>query len=68
MTGGDEEATLFLHGCGRSCTEASHFTAWTLLLSGSKATASFYGNLDGRNAGHSAPCGPVKGTPAAHLC
>jgi hypothetical protein len=44
--GGDQQAALILHGRGLSCTEASHFNAWTLLLSSAKVEASFYGSLD----------------------
>ena len=44
-TGGDQQATLILHGRGNSCTDASQFTAWTLVLHGSKATVTFFGNL-----------------------
>jgi hypothetical protein len=45
VTGGDQQATLILHGRGRNCTEAGHFTAWTIVLHGSKMTASFFGTL-----------------------
>jgi hypothetical protein len=43
--GGDQQATLILHGRGNSCTDAGQFNAWTLVLHGSKATATFYGAL-----------------------
>ena len=45
VTGGEQQATLILHGHGRNCTEAGHFTAWTVVLHGSKVTTSFFGTL-----------------------
>ena len=45
VTGGDQKATLILHGRGNSCTDASQFTAWTLVLHGPKLTTSFFGTL-----------------------
>jgi hypothetical protein len=45
VTGGDQKATLILHGRGNSCTDAGQFTAWTLVLHGTKITASFFGSL-----------------------
>jgi hypothetical protein len=45
VTGGDQKATLILHGRGNSCTDASQFTAWTLVLHGTKITTSFFGSL-----------------------
>jgi hypothetical protein len=47
-TGGDQQATLILHGRGNSCTDASQFNAWTLVLHGSKATATLFGTLSAR--------------------
>jgi hypothetical protein len=47
-TGGDQRATLILHGRGNSCTDASQFGAWTLLLHGSKATNKLFGSLSPR--------------------
>ena len=44
-TGGDQRATLILHGHGNSCTDASQFDAWTLVLHGSKATNTLFGSL-----------------------
>lgn len=44
-TGGGQQATLILHGSGNSCTDASQFRAWTLVLHGPKDTVSFYGDL-----------------------
>lgn len=44
-TGGDQQATLILHGRGKNCTDASQFTAWTLVLHGSKATNTLFGTL-----------------------
>jgi hypothetical protein len=46
-TGGDQRATLILHGRGNSCTDASQFDAWTLVLHGSKATNTLFGSLTG---------------------
>ena len=42
---GDQRATLIFHGQGNSCTDASQFTAWTLVLHGSKANVTFFGKL-----------------------
>jgi hypothetical protein len=44
-TGGDQRATLILHGRGNSCTDASQFDAWTLVLHGPKATNTLFGSL-----------------------
>jgi len=44
-TGGEQKATLILQGRGNSCTDASQFNAWTLVLHGSKGTITFYGDL-----------------------
>lgn len=44
-TGGDQQATLILHGRGNSCTDATQFNAWTLVLHGSKARATLFGVL-----------------------
>jgi hypothetical protein len=44
-TGGNQRATLVLHGRGNSCTDASQFDAWTLVLHGSKATNTLFGTL-----------------------
>jgi hypothetical protein len=38
-------ATLILHGRGRGCTEATDFTAWTLLIGGPSAKVTLYGTL-----------------------
>jgi hypothetical protein len=38
--------TLILHGRGRGCTEAEHFTDWSLLLRGPAGKATFYGRLE----------------------
>lgn len=45
VTGGDQQVTLILHGRGNGCTDASQFTAWTLVLHGPKLTTSFFGTL-----------------------
>jgi hypothetical protein len=34
IAGKGQKLTLVLHGHGRGCTDASHFTAWTLLIHG----------------------------------
>jgi hypothetical protein len=44
-TGRNQQATLILHGRGNSCTDASQFTAWTLVLRGAKVTITLFGNL-----------------------
>ena len=44
-TGGDQKATLILQGRGNSCTDASQFHAWSLVLHGPKGTITFYGDL-----------------------
>jgi hypothetical protein len=44
-TGGEQKATLILQGRGNSCTDASQFNAWSLVLYGPKGTISFYGEL-----------------------
>lgn len=48
VTEGDWQATLVLHGRGNSCTDASQFTAWTLVLHGSKGTTTLFGDLVAR--------------------
>lgn len=47
-TGGDQRATLILHARGNSCTDASQFNAWTLVLHGSKAANTLFGSLSPR--------------------
>jgi len=44
-TGGEQKATLILQGRGNSCTDASQFHAWSLVLHGPKGTITFYGDL-----------------------
>ena len=41
-----QKLTLILHGRGRGCTEANHFTAWTLILHTRKQTLMLIGALD----------------------
>lgn len=41
-----EKATLIFHGRGRGCTEAEHFSDWSLLLQGPAGKATFYGKLE----------------------
>lgn len=43
--GKGQKLTLILHGRGRACTEAEHFTDWTLLLHGPIGKATLYGPL-----------------------
>jgi hypothetical protein len=38
--------TLIFHGRGRGCTEAEHFSDWSLLLRGPAGEATFYGRLE----------------------
>lgn len=45
VTGGGQKATLILQGRGNSCTDATQFHAWALVLSGPKGTVTFYGDL-----------------------
>jgi len=47
-TGGNQQATLILHGRGNSCTDVSQFNAWTLILHGAAAELKFFGDLAGR--------------------
>lgn len=44
-TGSEQKATLILQGRGNSCTDASQFDAWSLVLHGPKGTITFYGDL-----------------------
>lgn len=41
-----QTATLIFHGRGRGCTEAEHFSDWSLLLQGPAGKATFYGRLE----------------------
>jgi len=41
-----QTATLIFHGSGRGCTEAEHFSDWSLLLQGPAGKATFYGKLE----------------------
>lgn len=41
-----QQMTLILHGRGRGCTEAEHFSDWSLLLRGPAGRATFYGKLE----------------------
>jgi len=45
VEGGDQKATLIVHGRGRGCTEASEFTDWTLRLQGPPGKLTLYGAL-----------------------
>jgi hypothetical protein len=45
LENGDQKATLIVHGRGRSCTEASEFTDWTLMLRGPAGKLTLYGAL-----------------------
>ena len=47
-TGGNQKMTLVLHGRGIGCTDASHFSHWTLLVYGPVDTYTFYGALNSR--------------------
>lgn len=40
-----QKAALILHGGGRGCTEATHFTDWTLLVRGPTGKFTLYGAL-----------------------
>jgi len=45
LAGPGQKLTLVLHGSGRGCTEASHFTDWTLLVHG-KEKLTLHGALE----------------------
>lgn len=40
-----QKVALILHGRGRGCTEATHFTDWTLLIRGPSGKLTLYGAL-----------------------
>lgn len=40
------QAILIFHGRGRGCTEAEHFTDWSLVLRGPAGAVTFYGALE----------------------
>ncbi len=42
---GADQATLIFHGRGNSCTDASQFTAWTIVLPLPDAMATLFGDL-----------------------
>jgi hypothetical protein len=42
----DEDKALILHGRGRGCAEASHFTGWTLMPDTTKQSPVLIGTLD----------------------
>ena len=46
VVGGRQQITLVLHGRGIGCTDASHFTDWTLLVHGPADRLTFYGALE----------------------
>jgi len=41
-----QKVTMIFHGSGRGCTEAEHFTDWSLLLHGPAGSITFYGRLE----------------------
>lgn len=43
--GRNQRITLILQGRGNSCTDATHFTAWTLVVHGPAAEFSLFGRL-----------------------
>jgi hypothetical protein len=45
----DKKLTLIVHGHGRGCTEANHFTAWSLMLHTDKQSLMLIGALDSGN-------------------
>lgn len=45
LVGTGQKLTLILHGRGRGCTEASHFTDWTLQIQGPAGNLTLYGAL-----------------------
>jgi hypothetical protein len=44
-TGARQRITLILQGRGNRCTDASHFTAWTLVVHGPAAEYTLFGAL-----------------------
>jgi hypothetical protein len=46
LVGAGQKLTLVLHGRGRGCTEAEHFTDWTLLIDGPAGRLTLYGSLN----------------------
>lgn len=46
VTGAGQKITLVLHGRGIGCTDAGHFTDWTLLVHGPSDRFTLYGTLD----------------------
>ena len=45
LSGSDQSLTLILHGSGRGCTDALHFTDWTLMIRGPAGKLTLYGAL-----------------------
>ena len=45
VTGPGQKLSLILHGKGHGCTEAGHFTDWTLLIEGPSGDLTLYGAL-----------------------
>jgi hypothetical protein len=45
FVGAGQTLSLIFHGRGRGCTEAGHFTDWTLLIEGPSGTLTLYGGL-----------------------
>lgn len=45
VVGAGQTLTLVLHGRGRGCTDATHFTDWTLLINGPAGKLTLYGAL-----------------------
>ena len=46
VVGAGQKITLVLHGRGIGCTDAGHFTDWTLLVHGPSDKLTLYGALD----------------------
>jgi len=45
LAGSGQDLTLILHGSGRGCTDALHFTDWTLMIHGPSGKLTLYGAL-----------------------
>lgn len=45
LAGSGQSLTLILHGSGRGCTDALHFTDWTLIIRGPAGRLTLYGAL-----------------------
>lgn len=49
--GGDQRATLILHGRGNHCPSIDDFNAWSIVLHGSQALVTLFGDLEHQSSG-----------------